>query len=798
MASTKVDTRLVCYHCGEDCESDKIQSEGKVFCCSGCKMVFELLNKNNLCIYYDLNKSPGLNQKIRIRKDKFAFLDDKRIQQELISFSNPNQTHVLFNLPQIHCSSCLYLLENLYKLHSGVISARVNFMRKEVEIVFKPGLVSLRELAELLTGIGYEPYISLHDLNNKKPRFSKSLIYQLGVAGFCFANIMLLSFPEYLGLQEAEKDLQLAFRYLNFILAVPVFFFSASPFFISGWKGIKNKFLNIDAPIAFAILITFGRSVYEVLSGVGSGYFDSMSGIVFFMLVGRVLQDKTYQQLSFERDFTSYFPIAATVLKNDREIPIALPDLKPGDTLVVHNEELIPADGILTNRRALIDYSFVTGESKPIAKEVGEIVYAGGKQLGNSIEILMIKEVAQGYLASLWLRSELKEPREKKTKSFVHLLSRWFTYVVLGIALFAALYWFMHDSHRIWNAVTAVLIIACPCALLLSNTFTNGNVLRILGRNHFYLRSAQVIEDLAICNRMVFDKTGTLTNPRHQDVVYVGSPLSPGQKLGVATLVSQSNHPMSKAILAHYGARANVPVEEYKEVRGEGIEGWLINSKFALGSRKFVGKASSPFANTTEVWLSIDGKIAGHYRIQNHFRENIGPMAMELRKSHSLSLLSGDNESERPRLEKFLGREVHMLFHQSPEDKLNYIRSLQSLGEKVTMVGDGLNDAGALRQSTVGIAVAEDSNNFTPASDAILEAKQLPNLPRFIKLCRANRRIVLSSFVFSILYNIIGISFAVQGMLSPIVAAILMPASSISILLITYGSTSLAARWWKL
>ncbi|HUP12788.1 MAG TPA: heavy metal translocating P-type ATPase metal-binding domain-containing protein, partial [Niastella sp.] len=441
MAEAKVHNHLLCFHCGEVCFTANISAEDKHFCCEGCKMVYQLLNKSGLCDYYALNENPGLNQRITVRKDKFAFLNEENIQRQLITFTNEQQTHITFYLPTIHCSSCLYLLENLHRLQLAVISATVNFTRKEVSIIYNHQHLSLQKLAELLTSIGYEPYISLQNLQNLKPATKKSLIYQLGVAGFCFANIMLLSFPEYLGLEAADMQLQGIFRWLNVLLALPVFFYSALPFYESGWKGLKHKFLNIDAPIALAIIVTFSRSMYEVISGTGAGYFDSMSGIVFFMLVGRVLQDKTYQQLSFERDFTSYFPVAATLVKEAKEVPISLPEIKAGDTLLIHSNELIPADGICTRGKACIDYSFVTGESVAVNKEMGEMVYAGGKQTGGAIEILVIKEVAQSYLTRLWSADAFKKNTEPANVSFVHLLSRYFTYILFTIAAFAAAYW---------------------------------------------------------------------------------------------------------------------------------------------------------------------------------------------------------------------------------------------------------------------------------------------------------------------------------------------------------------------
>jgi P-type Cu+ transporter len=798
MPSTVItEQEILCYHCGETCLNTKIKAADKVFCCDGCKMVYQILNQSELCDYYNLNENPGINQRMRVRQDKFAFLDDEKIQLQLISFGDEKQVHITFYLPQMHCSSCLYLLENLHRLNPGVVSSKVNFTRKEADIVFLKSETSLRKVAETLTSIGYEPYISLNDLKEKRPAIDRSMVYQIGVAGFAFGNIMLMSFPEYLGIDASEKGLLNIFRWANFGLSIPVLLYSALPFYISSWKSLKHKFLNIDAPIALAVIITFIRSAYEVISGTGGGYFDSMTGIVFFMLAGRILQDKTYRQLSFERDYTSYFPIAISVLKDGIEKPTALPDIKPGDTLLIHNEELIPADGILTRGKAFIDYSFVTGESLPVQKEMGEIVYAGGKQTEGNIELLVVKEVTQSYLTKLWNRDEFKEQEEVNTKSFVHLLSRYFTYIVLTIAAATVIYWQFNDPSRVWPAMTSIFIIACPCALFLSNTFTNGNILRILGRNHLYMRNAQTIEDMGKATHIVFDKTGTLTSSQEQDIEYDGRELNAFQLQQVAALADHSNHPLSKALARHIGRKQGFDIDLFKEIPGQGIEGQFGEETLRLGSYAFT-TGNTGQAASTSVFVRFGDEVYGHFRFSNHYRDSIPDLINDLKKSYNLSVLSGDNTAEQENLQRLMGPNATLLFHQKPEDKLQYIKYLQSKGEKVMMIGDGLNDAGALKQSDIGIAVAEQTNNFTPSSDAIIEAKKLSGLTRFIRLCRANRNIIVASFVLSIVYNVIGLFFAVQGNLSPLIAAILMPSSSLSILLLTFGSSSLIAKRLKL
>lgn len=785
---SSVTYNTTCTHCGDACTSKSIREAEHFFCCEGCKMVYGIIHESGLCNYYDLNKNPGIAQKMAVRSDKFSFLDENKIAEKLISFKNETQTHVVFYLPQMHCSSCLYLLENLHRLHKGILQSQVNFTRKEVDIIFENKTTSLRKVAEQLTAVGYEPYISLHDLSQTRPGTDKSLLLKLGVAGFCFSNIMLMSFPEYLGINATEAGIRDVFRIANAILSLPVFFYSASPFFKSARAGLQHRFLNIDTPIALAILITFIRSFWDLFSGTGGGYFDSLSGIVFFMLAGRVLQDKTYRQLSFDRDYTSYFPIAVSAIRQGKEIPILLPEIKVNDTLLVHHHELIPADGLLTRGKALIDYSFVTGETMPVVKETGEMLYAGGRQMGGNIEILTLKEVSQSYLTHLWNRD--KDSTSEENLSFVHRVSKYFTIIVFMIAACTALYWGMHNTAKIWPAITAVFIIACPCALLLANSFTNGHILRILAHNKFYVRKGEVLEKMAAIDHIVFDKTGTLTSAAEQEVKYEGTPMSEKEKSRVAALASCSSHPLSKAIVAYLDITGKPEVTSFKEYTGQGIEGFAEDHQVKLMA---AGDPHSMQKNTA-VLLIYDGKEKGRFTFSNHYRNHIPGLLSHLKKEYRLSLLSGDNDSQKKELEKLMGPKATLLFHQQPADKLAYIKKLQQQGEQVMMIGDGLNDAGALLQSNAGIAVSEQANNFTPACDGIIAASQLYLMNKFIRLSKANKKIVMASFIFSIIYNLAGLFFAVQGNLLPVIAAILMPASSISIVLLSFIASRFAAR----
>ncbi|MGE5519385.1 MAG: heavy metal translocating P-type ATPase [Candidatus Dadabacteria bacterium] len=798
----RIKTTTQCYHCGETCDAS-IAADDHIFCCEGCRFVYDLLKENGLCNYYELSSAPGIKVKGKFTSDKFAYLDNTDVQQKLVRFTDGKQSQVSFYLPQMHCASCIWLLENLHTIEPGILVSQTNFQRKEIFIAFDLGRTSLRKVVELLAFVGYEPYISFDDsVKKREKKINREQFYKIGVAAFCFSNIMMLSFPEYFSSGKLDQQfLRYLFSYLNLVLALPVFFYSASDFFISAWKGLQQKWLNIDAPIALSILITFSRSVYEVLSGTGAGYFDSMSGIVLFMLAGRWFQNKTYDSFSFDRDYKSYFPLGVTKVEDGRETPVTISALSKGDHIIVRNNEMVPADAVLVKGEGNIDYSFVSGENTPVARQKGSLIYAGAKQLGGSIELEVVKTVSQSYITQLWNNNEVFRDQKNKERSFVHPWSRYFTIILFAIATIAAIYWWMVDPKNILPAVTAALIVACPCSLLLSATFTFGNMLRFFGKNKLYLKNASVIESLAKVNTIVFDKTGTLTHSAKASIEFIGDRLTGNEESLVYSLVKCSSHPLSRLIKEYYQPKESImdfPVTGFKELAGQGIQGTCEQSNIKVGSFKYIkGEEPSEHTNITEVWIEIDGYVKGYFQVHNRYRSGVREMLQKLGKHrYQLHLLSGDNNAEKDKLCEIFGHNTPLLFNQSPQGKLDYLQQLKQKDDRryILMMGDGLNDAGALKQGDVGIAVTDNTSQFTPASDAILDSSMVEKLSSFMSYARAGKRIVLASFIISILYNMVGLSFAVQAKLSPLVAAILMPISSITIVTFVTIATTITAK----
>ncbi|MDQ3110605.1 MAG: heavy metal translocating P-type ATPase metal-binding domain-containing protein, partial [Bacteroidota bacterium] len=582
----------VCFHCGDNCDEKSVTFDQHNFCCDGCKLVYELLKDNNLCNYYDITKFPGQTAENEKRNAVYDSLDEKGVREKLIRFEDENLSRVNFHVPVMHCSSCIWLLENLSKLNPGIISSIVNFPRREVTIDFEKGKIKLSEIAALMSATGYSPAISLGDLELKvkKSRFDSGVL-KIGVAGFCFANIMMLSFPEYLSASDLKEVPQLRnfFAWISLVLSLPVLFYCASGFFVSAWKAIRFRSLNIDAPIALAVTVTFLRSFYEIIAGSGTSYLDSMSGIVFFMLIGRLFQDRTYKNLAFERDYKSYFPIAVAVHRNGKEESVSVTNIKPGDNILIRSGELIPADAILLSEKADVDYSFVTGEANPVRKFRGEKIFAGARQTDGAIELKVQNATSQSYLTQLWNNDVFSKQKEHEQKTYLDKINRWFTAGVLSVAFGAAIAWLFIDKDLSLNVMTAVLIVACPCTLLLSSVFTNGSVLRWLGRNHLYLKNAGVIDRLASADTIVFDKTGTITNGGEVQVKFEGT-FSKNEIAAIVALASQSAHPLSRRICTAF-AKSDLPVNvrSVREITGKGIMGVIEGTEYLLGSAAFAG-----------------------------------------------------------------------------------------------------------------------------------------------------------------------------------------------------------------
>lgn len=781
-----------CFHCGLPCLKDSVTKNEHHFCCHGCLFVFEILQGNSLHKYYELEKSPGKPATEKSREE-YAYLDDAKFLEHFLKFNEQQTAIARFSIPNIHCASCIWLLENIYRLNAYIKKIDVNFSSREIYITYDKQNIRLSEIAYLLAQLGYPPHLSLDHERNNTPKNHNDLL-RLGVAGFCFGNVMLLSFPEYLS-SEVPREFQRFFGYLNLLLTFPVFFYAAKEWLYSSWISLKQKNINLDIPIALGLIALFTTSIFDILSHRGPGYCDSLCGFVFFLLIGKFFQKKTFQNLSFDRDYKAYFPLSTLRIQNEKKCAVPVHELQVGDTIFVRHQELIPVDGKLISEQAQIDYSFVTGESDLISKNKEQDIFAGGRIVGKAAKIQVGKQVEQSFLTSLWKNVQNKE--KSTVQSLTNKISPFFTLTVISIALASFAYYWLYQQNiaLAWYTFSSVLIVACPCALALTSSFTHGAMIRLLEKHRVFLKSGDVLEKVAQINNVVFDKTGTLTSTVPRISLIFGA-INEQQQQILANIVHQSIHPVSQTLAKNFPLLTPLNLTQFNEIPGKGIKAQHNSEDFFVGSLSWISDFIELPADFPQkileqscVAFAIGNRLCCVFATENNFRCGWKHIVTSIAQKHTVHLISGDSKRDLDIVGKvFPKNNIH--FNLNPFQKVAYIEELQKSTEsKVLMIGDGLNDSGALLESDVGVAVIEKNSHFSPASDIILAAEKISLLPKIFSLSRATLYITYASFAISCIYNSLGITLAVSGKLTPVFVAVLMPVSSVTVMLFTTFSS---------
>ena len=701
-----------------------------------CAAVYALIQEHGLDDYYRLKDRRGVPAPQRGEAGRFDFLNQPEVLRQWADYVDPGRVRVTMRLPAIHCIACLWLLENLGRLHPGILTSRVEFARKELSVDFDPAKLSCSQLASLLVSLGYEPDLRFSDAAARKTSTKpSSLLMRLGLAGFAFGNTMLFSLAAYLGLDSfSGSAFQQLTGWISLALSVPVVTYAAEDYWRSAWNGWRQRVMNIDIPIVAGLAALWLQSTYEWFSRTGEGYFDSLAGLVFFLLCGRWFQKRTYDRIHFDQDYRSFFPMSVSRC-GPSESRIALSEVRVGDRLKIRNGEMIPCDGLLLSNAAHIDYSFVTGESEPQRKDWGAWLFAGGKLAGSAIEVECAKPVSESYLTSLWNHETFAKVKHARLNPITDAYSRRFTRLVLTLALVTAACWAPFSPAMAVKAFVSVLIVACPCALALAAPFVFGTAVRALHARGWHLKNGTVLESLALIDSLVFDKTGTLTATGVSPVRWIGPPLTRDESQRIRSLAEQSLHPLSIQI-TRFLANDSEPVilGNYREIQGCGIEGTVDALPVALGSRRWIMDAltrerSASLAAMNEVGGSsldhevhvlMGGAYRGAFVMEAHRAPGLQDLFRRLEPRYALGLLSGDQDRERELFARLLGPRAELRFSQSPFDKLEFIASWQQLGRKVLFA------AGFFAAFLWSVKSGQYRDTVTPPLRVLLEETNLP------------------------------------------------------------------------
>lgn len=802
-------TSAACSHCGLPVPHSLLSvGEGEQFCCSGCRVVHRALQQNGLLSYYDKRAAFADDEASRpalATGGDYAHFDDPSFIQ---TYAAPKAEllEMEFYLEGLHCPACIWLVEKLPSLLDGVGEARSSYAEGRLRVLWDPSRVALSQIARTLDSLGYPPHPAGQGRSRELQRkVDRALLVRIGVAAAAFGNVMLLSFALYSGQGMSLPFLNLSstvsmnestvqfFRWLSLGIAVPAVLWTAMTFFRGGLAALRTWTPHMDLPVSIGILAALGWGTYATFSGNGEIYFDTVTMLVFLLLVGRWLQSRQQRAANEATDLMfALAPSSSRVVEADgvREVPTD--SVKEGALIEVRSGDRVGVDGTVLEGRSKLDESLLSGESAPVEVGPGSTVSAGTVNLSSRLLIRALRTGRDTRLSQLVKEVEVAASRKAPVVLFADRMSGIFVVVVMSLAALTVALWGVAEGlpHAI-----ALLIVTCPCALGLATPLAASVALGRAAKRGVLVKGMQYIEALAKPGLIVFDKTGTLTAGCLSVVEFDGDRTTAAL---VKALEQRSAHPIAAAFIRDLPLGPALPVEEFEEERGgasegSGVRGRVNNHDVRVGNESFVRSAgvSIPGERTAHlvsrglspVYVAVDGRIEAVAGIGDAVRPEAAACLGELHAlGYRLALLSGDRQEVVEHVTSELG--VHFevaLGQQSPEDKLRYVEQARERGV-VYMVGDGVNDAAALAAATVGIAVHGGAEASLAAADVFTTRGGLSPLVMLTHGARKTLGVIRRNLVFSLLYNLTAAGLAVAGLITPLVAAILMPLSSLTVL----------------
>ncbi|MGD8931385.1 MAG: heavy metal translocating P-type ATPase [Chromatiales bacterium] len=807
-----------CFHCSLPVTPEaeviaEIDGEPRHFCCSGCKAVCEAIYQAGLEGFYQrtpegtcLAPPPEIPQEL-------ALYDLDEVQEEFVGdLGEERDIHLL--VEGIHCAACVWLIEHRLNALPGVIQAQVNLSGKRLHIKWHNGQVSLSKIIQLMGQIGYaavpyDPEVAEGALQ----RQNRTLLYRMAFAAFGMMNLLWISIALYAGASEGEfRDM---FHWIGFALATPVLLYSGYPFYQGAWSGLRNFHLGMDLPIAIGASITYLYSVYVTVSATRSGevYFDTVVNFLFVILVGRYLEAISKRQaVAATQRLLDLQPRVATVLRDDKEEVVPVRAVSMGEIVLVKPGERLPVDGVIVAGQSNVDEAMLTGESVPVAKTSGESVSAGTINGHGVLQVRMTGSLKNTALGRIIRLVEEAQASKAPIQCMADRVVPWFVATTLGLATLTFLWWMDSSLEVALLAATSVLIITCPCAFGLATPMSIAVASGLGAKFGILVKNGEVLETLSSINHVVFDKTGTLTEGKLSVVsIYweegdwqaARDTLVPAEVkdlfVKLAAVERLSEHPAAQAVLAWVETQGlpntAVKASDFNYQPGMGVVGKVEGQQVLTGNSAWLDANQvirqprfDPIAEQLagegvgSVRVALGGREVALLAIEDRIRPEAAGMLIELRtEGMELTLLSGDRRPVAEAIARRLGG-MEVIAEVLPEDKDQVIRKLQAGGHKVAMVGDGVNDAPALVRADVGIAMGSGTDVSIASADVVLMQGDLQKVRLAIGLSRRTLLTIRQNIAISIVYNVIMVPLAMAAIVTPLVAAISMPLSSLAVI----------------
>jgi Cu+-exporting ATPase len=779
------------------------------FCCKGCQGVFHILKDDGLDSFYEKLGNKTLTPPIKISNDDISKFDSNNFLDNYVTTTKDGFSQIDLIIEGIHCAACVWLNEKVLYETKGIVEANINFTSNKARITWDANKLKLSEIILKIRSIGYNAYAydsSVADIQASKAK--RDYFIRMMVAVIASMNIMMLSVAKYTGFFTGiDDEVKNMIHIGEFLLSTPVLFYSGWIFYKGGYYGLKNRMVNMDFLVASGATLTYIYSMFILFGAKGDSYFDSVSMIITFVLVGKYLEVIGKKSAVDTLDkIKSSLPLEAVVIEDNIKKVIALNSVKIGDIIEIKAGDKVPVDGKITKGEGFFDESTLTGESIPVYKKIGESVFSGTINSNSLIEYEVTKDFKNSTFSSIVTLLEDSLNSKPRIQTQAAQISRYFSLTILSLAFSTFLVWYFFgldlgfdykgttQFERSFIVAISVIVIACPCALALATPMASLVGISELAKKGLLFKEAKFIESLAVTNTVVFDKTGTLTKGE-LNVVKARIMDDNIHKLNLLySILCVSTHPVSNSIKKYLEEKYDLiekKLDNVKNIEAKGMSANYTNvdgKNFELlGGNLDLLKQNEIYykfdSNKTVYLFAINKRVIATFELEDEIKDNAKELVEFLQnKNIEVVMLTGDNENVASNIASQIGIKKYFAF-QTPISKANYIKELKKEHKTVVMVGDGVNDSVALSSADVAIAMGNSADVSLAISDVVLLNSSLNSLKDAFIISSKTFKFIKQNLAISLFYNMITIPLAMAGLVIPLFAALSMSLSSLIVVL---------------